>query len=394
MPHVKNLMVTGTTTLDDIKKFIETAGPDARIRAKATQDGAQLYVRDMSLSGRALEWLTTREKDRTDGYAKAKDLITQKLTSAENLASGQAALDHLKKSVEAHKHDFYTNEITAGFKAVSNAISRKMVIKDIVISGRDAVRGNADQLAAVLQKQDHHAIVKAIASGLGAHEGAAKSSDIEENLKSGFTEFCKFMDTKGGGENAGEINFDAVLNFQKNLFKANQYKALNQLTNSDSGGVQLGDTLKTLVEATLGFEAPQNYFFKKYDSTEKEISPEKFTSLTIDARTDVPWMPGKKYPELMDELISKWREDQNHAPGAPICVPLRVIASDLMEKPDVSFQRIANALKEALIEHRNQQFEFVLLDDLNPDKAEEKVSATLEAVFEKKRLDTKQNIQR
>lgn len=105
----RSIVLTEQTKFAAIQKFFAEAGLDARIRARKSADGTavELYVRDMSLTGRLQEWWNTKSDERKGWYQQAKNSLESIILKSERKE------DHVyfNSTFEAHKQDFFGSEI-------------------------------------------------------------------------------------------------------------------------------------------------------------------------------------------------------------------------------------------------------------------------------------------
>ena len=119
----KPLIIGKNTDIATLADFFNRAGPDARIRARTSGGVTELYVRDMSVSGRLKEWFLTKGEDRKNAYHAAKNLILEcadKVFVADN-PKHFVGLVGVKDSVNRHQHDFRAKELGENIEQFRNA---------------------------------------------------------------------------------------------------------------------------------------------------------------------------------------------------------------------------------------------------------------------------------
>lgn len=265
----RSIVLTKDTDIAAIQQFFAEAGPDARIRARKNADetAVELYVRDLSLTGRLQEWWNTKSDERKGCYQQAKK-------SLELIIRDSKPEDHVyfKSKFEAHKQDFFGEEILGLQKqldakhTVEKALNQKfnltLQLKTQYPGIQQKQSKPPQELVALdenLQASDPKKITTLLSKVLGKEY---KLTDLQRN----FNEFREFIHFKCGAENSNDdgmkFDFVAIENFLRAAKQAasirHQRESSPQSIHKDSEelnniGQTLTDEEKTAFHSSLDF---------------------------------------------------------------------------------------------------------------------------------------------
>jgi hypothetical protein len=106
------LLLTKSTTLEQVTQYFKDLGPDKQVRAKELGGGRiQLYVRKDSFKQFFTDKLKPDYLIKRD-YLNAKKQILDIANKIENSGNKARILFNVQRAIEleGHRHDFYTNE--------------------------------------------------------------------------------------------------------------------------------------------------------------------------------------------------------------------------------------------------------------------------------------------
>ncbi len=211
------LVLTGQQNFDEITKFFNDAGPDARIRARKSGDVVELYVRDLSLKGRLQEWWNTNSDQRKAGYQSAKLKIESSILNNSNKTAKDSAEEHFRFAsvFEAHKQDFVASEILglqnqfSSRDEISSSLDMTFPLRTSLTVGKGAELTGPDQaaynaMAEDLLNADPSQLVKVFKNLSG---GKYASDELHQYL----AEFKKFVALNSTKKNPQEEEIDIDL---------------------------------------------------------------------------------------------------------------------------------------------------------------------------------------
>ncbi len=273
-----SLTIGKNTDIATIADFFDRAGPEARIRARTSGNSTELYVRDMSVSGRLIEWLLTREDERKSAYDAARSLITDcvKNEAGTNTEKSQA-LNQILNALGAHQHDFRTEEIGKSIDQLSNDI-RQPRARDAVELGFQSIGVDESVWLRHLTDKLSDPGVDQLADEICQ---LLKKPGHTESIRAGLDSLRAYLQAKTGNTTTDSIDFVSIRQFQTALVGAMNIYSFrtthNIATNCPTiAGFLSMQILRSACMEASQLSAPSNYVFAAPDAPSDAVVANPF----------------------------------------------------------------------------------------------------------------------
>ena len=274
----QSLTIGKNTDIAAIADFFDRAGPEARIRARTAGNSTELYVRDMSVSGRLKEWLLTREDERKNAYDAAKSLIADcaRNGAGTNLEKSEA-LHQVLNAISAHRHDFRAEEIGKSIDRLSDDIRQPRA--------REAVELGFQSMGIDESVWLRHLTDKL--SDPGADQLAdeicqlLKKPGHAESMRAGLDSLRDYLQAKTSKTKTDSIDFVSIRQFQTalvgamNIFSFRTSHDIATHCPTIAGFLSMQILRSACIESSR-LSAPSNYVFAAPDASSDAVVANPF----------------------------------------------------------------------------------------------------------------------